>query len=147
MAIEDTVRIDGKDVRFKCSANTTVRYKEKFSTDLLQDLRSVSEEMRETDESTESLPVSALDVFTRLAYIMALDGDPDSVPDNPGAWLDGFSPLFIYEVIPVVQALWLGNLKRLEEAKKKVGRLSGLLQPRCSCSEPCSSGCRCETSN
>lgn len=145
--METTICIDGKDVRFRCSAYTPLRYKGKFGTDLLQDLRAVSDEMRETGGSTESLPVSALDVFTRLAYIMALDGDPENVPDNPGTWLDGFSPLFIYEVIPVVQALWMGNLKRLEEAKKKVGQLTGLLQPRCSCSEPCSSGCRCGTSN
>lgn len=145
--METTICVEGKDVRFRCSAYTPLRYKGKFGTDLLQDLRAVSDEMRETGGSAESLPVSALDVFTRLAYIMALDGDPENVPDSPGVWLDGFSPLFVYEVIPVVQALWLGNLKRLEEAKKKVGRLSGLLQPRCSCSEPCSSGCRCGTSN
>lgn len=145
--MEATVTVDGRDVRFVSSAATPLRYRELFGKDLLRELKAVSDEMKDGKADAPGLPIHALEVFINMAYVMARDGDPAMTADTPAAWLEGFSPMFMYEVIPVVQALWSGNMARLEEAKKKVGRLTGTLQRHCSCSEPCSSGCRCGTSN
>lgn len=132
--MEATVKIDGKDVRFVSSAATPLQYRVTFGKDLLAELEEVYAEMRSCGGFNTTLPFHSLEVFINMAYIMARAGDPSMTADSPEEWLEGFSPMFAYEVIPVVQALWAGNLKRLEEAKKKVGQLTGILQRPCSSS-------------
>lgn len=145
--METTICIDGKDVRFKATAAVPLLYRRKFKRDLLRDMQAVAKAMEGKDTTGENLPLQALTMFERMAYIMAKHADPTLTADSPEEWLEGFSTMSIYVVFPVIQALWMGNMERLEEAKKKAGRLTGTLQPRCSCSEPCSSECRCETSS
>lgn len=140
--MEATVKIDGKDVRLVSSAATPLRYRVEFGKDLLSEIRSVSDEMKNGKGSDADLPVHALEVFINMAYVMAKDGDPSMTAASPGEWLEGFSTMFAYEIIPVVQALWAGNMKRLEEAKKKAGRLTGILQRPCFSSGRSKSGSR-----
>ena len=59
--------------------------------------------------------------------------------DSPEEWLEGFSTMSIYAVFPVIQALWAGNLERLEESKKKAEQLIGSLQLPSFSSAPSSS--------
>lgn len=145
--MEETVQIDGKPVRFKATAAVPLLYRRKFKRDLLHDMNEVAKALEGKELTGESLPLRALTMFECLAYIMAKHADPNMTADSPEEWLEGFSCMSIYEVFPVVQALWEGNLERLEEAKKKLGELTGNSQPPCSCSEPCKSGCPCETSS
>lgn len=145
--METTVQIDGKDVRFKATAAVPLLYRRKFKRDLLHDMNEVAKAMDGKGLAGENIPVNALTMFECMAYIMAAHADPDMTADSPEEWLEGFSAMSIYAVFPVVQALWDGNMERLEEAKKKLGQLTGSSQQHCSCSGQCSSGCPCETSN
>ncbi len=145
--MEATVKIDGKDVRFKSTAAVPLLYRQKFNRDLIRDVQAVATALRGKEITGENLPVHTLTIFERMAYIMAKHADPALAAESPEEWLEGFSTMSIYLVFPVIQALWEGNLERLEEAKKKLGQLTGSLQQHCSCSGPCSSECRCGTSS
>lgn len=144
--MEATVTICGKDVRFVSSAATPLNYRATFGKDLLRDLRTVSDEMESGEWKDSGLSLSALTVYIGMAYVMAKDGDPSIAAVSPSEWLEGYPPMFMYDVLPVIQALWAGNMERLEEAKKKAGRLTEILQQPYFCSGRCSSECHCETS-
>lgn len=143
--METTVTIDGKNVRFKATAAVPLMYRRKFNRDILRDIKSVAEAMEGKEANGENIPIQALTMFECMAYIMAKHADPSMEADSPEEWLEGFSAMSIYGVFPVIQALWAGNMDGLEEAKKKAEALTGSSRPQCSCSGPCSSGCRCET--
>lgn len=117
--METTVRIDGKNVRFKATAAVPLLYRRKFNRDLIQDIQSVAKAMKGKEITGENLPLQALTMFECMAYIMAKHADPEMEADSPEEWLEGFSTMSIYTLFPVIQALWAGNLERLEEAKKK----------------------------
>lgn len=143
--METTVTIDGKDVRFKATAAVPLMYRRKFKRDLICDILEVAKALEGKEVTGETLPLQALTMFECMAYIMAKHADPAMKANSPEEWLEGFSTMSIYAVFPVIQALWAGNLEGLEEAKKKLGQLTGSSQPQCSCSGPCSSECHCKT--
>ncbi len=137
--MEATVKIDGKDVRFKATAAVPLLYRRKFNRDLVQDIQSVASAMTGKEATGENLPLHALTMFECMAYIMAKHADPAMEAGSPEEWLDGFSTMSIYAVFPVIQALWEGNLERLEEAKKKAELSIGRLQQPSFSSAPSSS--------
>lgn len=137
--MEATIKIDGKDVRFKATAAVPLLYRRKFNRDLIQDIQTVANAMEGKETTGENLPLQALTMFEQMAYIMAKHGDPNMKADSPEEWLEGFSTMSIYAVFPVIQALWAGNLERLEESKKKAEQLIGSLQLPSFSSAPSSS--------
>ena len=137
--MEATIKIDGKDVRFKATAAVPLLYRRKFNRDLFQDIQTVANAMEGKETTGENLPLQALTMFEQMAYIMAKHGDPNMKADSPEEWLEGFSTMSIYAVFPVIQALWAGNLERLEESKKKAEQLIGSLQLPSFSSAPSSS--------
>lgn len=139
--METTIKIDGKDVRFKATAAVPMLYRMKFRRDLLQDIQQVAEALKGKETTGENLPLHALTMFECMAYIMAKHADPSMEANSPEEWLEGFSTMSIYAVFPVIEALWAGNMERLEEAKKKLGELTGSSPQQCSCSEPSNSEC------
>lgn len=145
--MEATVQIDGKTVRFKATAAVPRMYREMFNRDLLHDMNEVAKAMEGKELSGENISIATLPIFENMAYIMAKHADPDMPATSPKEWLEGFSSMSIYAIYPVISALWAGNMARLEQAKKKLEQLTGSSRLQCSCSEPCKSGCRCETSN
>lgn len=126
--MEATIKIDGKDVRFKATAAVPLLYRRKFNRDLLRDLQAVAKAMEGKKATGESLPLQALTTFEQMAYIMAKHAEPDTVPDSPEEWLDGFSILPVYAIFPVILDLWSGNMEGLEESKKKAEQLIESLQ-------------------
>lgn len=144
--MEATVRIDGKDVRFKATAAVPLLYRRKFNRDLLRDMQAMAKEMR--GETTETnLPVQVMTTLENLAYIMAKHADSDMVPDTPEEWLAGFSLMPVYAIFPVILDLWAGNTEGLEESKKKAERLIENLQRLSSSSAPFSLVSPLETSS
>lgn len=126
--METTIRIDGRDVRFKASAATPLLYRSRFNRDLLRDLRGLAAEMQRGRDADGSLPIQVLETFERMAYIMAKQADPEAVPDSPEEWIDGFSIMPFYGLFPVLLDLWSGNVEGLEESKKKAELLIENLQ-------------------
>ena len=131
--MEATVKIDGRDVRFKATAAVPLLYRRKFNRDLIRDIQAVADAMDDKKANGASIPLEALTMFERMAYIMAKHGDPDMKADSPEEWMDEFSTVSIYAIFPVIQSLWIGNLDQVEESKKKAEQLIGTLQrPSCS---------------
>lgn len=143
--MEITVRIDGRDVRFKATAAVPLLYRRKFNRDLFRDLREVAAAMEEKKATGERLPLQALTAFEQMAYIMAKHAEPDTVPNSPEEWLDGFSMLPIVAIFPVILDLWSGNMEGLEESKKKAEQLIESLQRLSFSSAPSSSESPSET--
>ena len=126
--METTIRIDGRDVRFKASAATPLLYRSRFNRDLLRDLRTLAAKTQRGGDADGSLPVQVLETFERMAYIMAKQAEPDAVPGSPEEWIDEFSALPFYGLFPVLLDLWSGNVEGLEESKKKAELLIENLQ-------------------
>lgn len=127
--METTIRIDGKDVRFKATAAVPMLYRRQFKRDMIHDMQTVAKALERKSKKGKqgdhvSIPLHALTMFECMAYIMAKHADPDMKATSPEEWLDGFSTLSIYMVFPVIEALWEGNMTRLVEAKKKLEQLT-----------------------
>lgn len=123
--METTIKIDGKDVRFKATAAVPRLYRMKFGRDILQDMKSLRKALteaqttKEDEGSAEShLSVEALTLFESIAYIMAKHADAQSVPENPDDWLDEFETFSIYQILPEILALWAGNTAAMNLSKK-----------------------------
>lgn len=129
--MERTVKIDGREVRFRASAAIPRMYRLKFRRDIIQDMREIQKAIQEAQEAREAegeesgeeagspLPLEALTLFENVAYLMARHADPGSVPGSVEEWLDGFGTFSIYTVFPAIQELWAENLQALNTPKKK----------------------------
>lgn len=120
MAITTTITVDGKEVTLRASAAVPRLYRIKFRRDIILDMQAVARAMEDKDKTGQDLPLDALELFENVAYIMAKHGDKDHVPDSPDEWLDEFSTFSIYQLFPVLQALWEGNMEALDVAKKNL---------------------------
>ena len=67
-----TIRIDEKDVKFRSSADTIRRYRERFGRDLLLDFDMVQSSLAEG----KYLSMEELTIFENFAYTMAKQADP-----------------------------------------------------------------------
>lgn len=112
--MEKTIRIDGKDVRFKATAATIRMYRQLTGRDMLLDMQKLQQSGGEG-----SMSVEALTVFENVAFVMAKQADPDGVPDTPDEWLDGFEMFSIYTVLPQIVELWHMNELGTSKPKKK----------------------------
>lgn len=112
--MEKTVRIDGRDVKFRATAATIRNYRALFGRDLLMDFQKLQ---GETGNGT-TLSAEALGIFENLAFVMAKQADP-SIPDTADEWLDGFDMFSIYVVLPEIVELWKLSEIPTATAKKK----------------------------
>lgn len=120
--METTVKIDGKDVRFKATAAVPLLYRRKFKRDLFRDVEAAA------TAKDDSAAEKSMGTIERMAYIMAYHADPSGVPDSLEEWMENIPVMSMFSLIPVVMALWSGDLDQLEEAKKKQEQLTGSLQ-------------------
>lgn len=116
--MEAEIQIDGKTVKFRATAAVPRLYRIKFRRDILQDMQAVRKAVEAKKQSEENIPPAMLELFEDMAYIMAKHADKDAVPSSPDEWLEGFNTFSIYEIFPVIQALWAGNTESLANAKK-----------------------------
>ena len=116
--MEKTILIDGREVRFKATANTPRLYRLKFRRDMLQDMAKLANQY-----SKGKIDIPELTVFENVAYIMALQADAQigEVSD----WLDDFRIFDIYEVLPQLLELWGMNMETTIESKKNKRRVAG----------------------
>ena len=117
--LEKTVRVNGKEVKFKSSAAVPRIYRAKFGRDIFEDLAKLEASVAESDKNRSRIPIENLELFENIAYSMAYHADPENVPPTIEAWLDQFEFFSIYEVLPEILALWSENLATTSEAKKK----------------------------
>lgn len=106
--------IDGKEVGFRVTASTPMRYRHMFGRDIFEDLQKIRAEFIKG----EGFSLANLEAFEYLSYIMAKQYDPD-IPDTPEDWLDEFEIFGIVDVYPEIFQLWVDNEKTTSAAKKK----------------------------
>jgi len=94
--MEITIPIDGKNIRFKSSGSSPLRYKAQFKRDFFADLMKL--EKVGTDISTLDL-----EIFYNIAWIYARVADP-TIPTQ-WEWLDTFDIFPIMEIVPHLQDL------------------------------------------
>jgi hypothetical protein len=104
--MEKTLTIDGKQVRFKSTAATPLRYKAQFGKDYFAELF----KMKKNQESLENLD---FEVFYNLVWALAKTADKN-IPD-PITWLDEFEEFPLMEIIPELQELITASI----QSKKK----------------------------
>lgn len=54
---------------------------------------------------SSSLPISSLETFENIAYVMHKHGDPKQ-PDNIDEWLEQFETFDVYEILPELLEMW-----------------------------------------
>jgi|SRR5690625_4363035 len=113
--MEKTIEIDGKQVRFKSTGATALRYKTQFRKDYLSEIMKlfVLDKLDFNDLSPEDLDYIDFEVFYNIAWALAKTADRN-IPD-PITWLDGFDTFPIFEIIPEIQDMITSSI----DAKKK----------------------------
>ena len=101
--MEKTLLIDGKNIRFKCTAGTLIRYRNQFNREFLADVAKLKS-IKETNMSGFSLSP-----FYDIVWIMAKTAD-DTIPDML-TWYDSFDEFPILDVFPKLQELLIAALK------------------------------------
>ena len=117
MSMIKTIEIDGKQVPFKASAAIPRIYRVKYGRDIFKDLMKLQKALNENTADDSNLDLFSLETFENIAYLMAKHAD-SSLPDTAEEWLDEFSVLSIYQVLPEIIALWGMNVQTQSTAKK-----------------------------
>jgi hypothetical protein len=115
--MEKTIKIDGKEIRFKTNGATPLRYKAQFGRDYFKEILKLAPlEKLSGKKKIEGKDLEILDfeVFYNIAWIMAKTADP-AIPE-PIAWLEQFEVFPMVEIIPELQELMLASF---QTTKKK----------------------------
>jgi len=112
--MDKVLTIDGKEVGFRVTASTPMRYRNQFGRDIYEDIINIRNEYLKG----EGFSPKCLEAFEYLAYIMARQYDPE-IPATPEDWLDTFELFSIWEVYPEIFDLWTKNEATTSTAKKK----------------------------
>lgn len=115
--MEKMITIDGKQINFKTTGATPMRYKAQFGRDYFKEILKMSPLVKmanKKDITAQDLEVLDFEIFYNIAWIMAKTADP-SIPD-PIAWLDQFDEFPIIDIFPELQDL-MGST--LQTSKKK----------------------------
>lgn len=111
--MEKTLTIDGKEVRFKSTAATPLRYKAQFGKDYFAQIIQLNKLKNFKKNNFEALENADFEVFYNIIWVLAKTADK-TIPE-PMEWLDEFEVFPLGEIIPQIQDLILGSL----QTKKK----------------------------
>jgi hypothetical protein len=114
--MEKTILIDGKDIRFKSTGATPLRYKAQFHKDFFVEilkLNSLKGLQKAEDIKTEDIEKVDFDVLYNIVWVLAKTASKD-IPE-PIEWLDQFNEFPLMEIIPELQDLIQSTI----QAKKK----------------------------
>lgn len=120
--MEKLVKLEDKEIGFKCSAGTVRSYRMNFGRDLIIDIANIEKELFEN----KLLGTESAQCAEEIAYTMAKEYDPDLEPIEE--WLDQFSPYFIYTVVSEIIYMWAENIKTLNSTKKNSAKRKGTRQ-------------------
>jgi hypothetical protein len=113
--MEKTIEIDGKQVKFKSTAATPLRYKAQFGKDYFSEILKMEglTKLKKSKNNAEDLAKIDFDTFYNIIWVLAKTADK-SIPE-PLEWLDGFEEFPLFEIIPQVQDLIVMSI----QGKKK----------------------------
>lgn len=119
--MEKTIEIDGKQVRFKSTAATPLRYKAQFGSEFFSDMMKLyplaKMDLNNVEDDAEQVQkvfeLMDFDMLYNMIWVLAKTADKD-IPD-PISWLDGFDEFPLMDIFPEVQEMLMKNL----QSKKK----------------------------
>ncbi|WP_337969740.1 hypothetical protein [Virgibacillus salexigens] len=119
--MEKTVVIDGKQIRFKSTAATPLRYKAQFGTDFFSDMMKmypltkmdIENSMEDEEVLGKVFQTIDFDMFYNILWSLAKTANKE-IPE-PMEWLDEFEEFPLMDIFPEVQELLMKNL----QSKKK----------------------------
>lgn len=113
--MEKTIEIDGKQVRFKSTAATPLRYKAQFGKDYFSEIVKMKglEKLKNSKDISKALAKIDFDTFYNIIWVLAKTADK-TIPE-PMAWLDGFEEFPLMDIIPQIQDLIILSM----QGKKK----------------------------
>lgn len=117
--MEKVIKVDGKEIRFKATANTIRMYRQIIGEDLLPQMQKF-----EKQAAAGQFDDDALRMFENLAYIMAKQADP-LITDNRDEWFDQFGMFSLYNIMPELATLWAAGQKTSSVPKKKAKPQTG----------------------
>jgi hypothetical protein len=115
--VEKTILIDGKNINFKTTGATPMRYKAQFGRDYFKEILKMAPLINlknKKDLNIKDLETLDFEIFYNIAWIMAKTADP-SIPE-PIAWLDEFDEFPIVDIFPQLQDMISSTL---QTSKKK----------------------------
>lgn len=103
--MEKTIEIDGKQVKFKSTAATPLRYKAQFGKDYFSEILKMEElaKLKKSKDASKALSLIDFDTFYNLIWILAKTAD-STIPE-PLEWLDTFEEFPLMEIMPQIQEL------------------------------------------
>lgn len=113
--MEKTIEIDGKQVSFKSTAATPLRYKAQFGRDYFSEILKMEglTKLKNSKDTSKMLSRVDFDTFYNIIWVLAKTADK-SIPE-PLEWLDGFEEFPLFEIIPQIQDLIVMSI----QGKKK----------------------------
>lgn len=106
--MEKTLTIDGKQVTFKSTGATPLRYKQQFGKDFFSAIAKMGGGSKKV--TMENIDLEA---FYNIAWVFAKTADK-TIPE-PLDWLDSFESFPILEIVPDLQDMLLSTM----QTKKK----------------------------
>lgn len=115
--MEKSITIDGKEVRFKSTAATPLRYKAQFGRDFFVDIIKLKNLDKFKGENgtlnMEALAYVDFEFFYNLIWTLAKTANPQIA--EPITWLDDFETFPLAEIMPELNELLANSLN----SKKK----------------------------
>lgn len=114
--MEKTIEIDGKQVRFKSTAATPLRYKMQFGKDFFSEiykLEGMQKVLKSKKSDAEKLASVDFELFYNIAWVLAKTADNNIA--EPLTWLDGFNVFPIGDIFPQLNELIVASM----QGKKK----------------------------
>ena len=113
--MEKILTIDGKEVKFKSTAATPLRYKAQFGKDYFSEIMKMESLTNIKNGKIKAKDIQSIDfdVFYNIIWVLAKTADKN-IPSQI-EWLDGFDEFPLMEIIPELQDLIAASL----QSKKK----------------------------
>ena len=114
--MEKTLTIDGKEIKFRSSGATPIRYKAQFGRDFLTDiykLRDLEKIKNKKELTIKEMEKIDFDLFYNLTWALAKTADKTIA--EPIEWLDEFETFPVMEIFGELQDIIISTI----QAKKK----------------------------
>lgn len=132
--MEKIIRFEeGRSYRCRASAFTPIQYGKLFpGHDYLRDIERMYDKNKDLEDGREpSFTTADYEMFVQLTYVFVYQGLSESPRVNdaqrefleqypdPWTWIDSFDSFSIYEILPEITELWIGNEKVASKAKNQ----------------------------
>jgi hypothetical protein len=111
--MEKTITIDGKEVKFRSTGATPLRYKAQFRKDYLAEIMKLNSlgKLKGKNGEIDPKAVETIDfeVFYEIAWTLAKTANKDIA--DPITWLDEFETFPIMEIIPDLQEMITSSIE------------------------------------